>query len=72
MTEKQLREYYEFFTGLWRLFKEFNTIKQDADWEKAIDAFDKLCEGRNFKTKMAATMAVAVMDEIERLNKDGP
>lgn len=71
VNEQELREYYNFFTGLWKLFKEYHHPKTDDEWDVLIEEGEKLVQQTNFKTNMAVRMGVALMDEIERIYKDG-
>lgn len=34
MTEEELREVYSLYTDCWKLFREYNSIKTDQEWEK--------------------------------------
>ena len=70
VSEKELREYYNFFTEVWKLFKEHHSPKTEKDWDKLIAAYDELARGSHFKTDMAVKIIVAVMDEIEKIYKE--
>lgn len=34
MSEDELREVYSLYTECWKLFREYNSIKTDQEWEK--------------------------------------
>lgn len=34
MTEDELKEVYSLYTECWKLFREYNSIKTDQEWEK--------------------------------------
>lgn len=68
MSEDELREVYSLYTECWKLFREYNSIKTDQEWEK----LDRITRDMVKKYgDYSISMIMATICLIERRVKNG-
>lgn len=67
MTEDQLRQYYNMFTDVWRLFRKYQDISTDEEWQQLIVDGKELIE--RYQTSFCQKLVMEVFFELERIHK---
>ena len=68
MDEQTLRDYYTFFTKVWRYFRKNNHPQTEEEWEQMVNDQMELMKPYRNKGQFFISVMLAVMMEIERLN----
>ncbi|MEY8331396.1 hypothetical protein AALB81_19100 [Lachnospiraceae bacterium 48-33] len=67
MTDQQIKEQYEMFSDIWRLYKAYVNDIPDK-WEDVLQKVDELT--KKYHIELCYSLAHAVIEEFERVDNN--
>lgn len=69
MSEAELKRYFAVYTECWKMFRSYSEPKDnDEFWQALVDEAEEIVN-RNGKTEFAKAIAIATINEIERIHR---
>ena len=62
-----MKKYWQFFTDIWRFFKNYHNPKTEDEWKIVIEKASEL--GKQYNGQMFKEIIIAVLNEIDRLEE---